>query len=127
MTEERVIREGVHTALADPPTSLFDTDWEHLGRSASSEGLWYAPPEGKMFRCEVRLEPAENGGYSAYVPGLPGVVSDGDSEQEAIRNIAEALRGALRTYQESRQPIPWQEEVEPLQVDEARTWIVVDV
>lgn len=130
MIGDSVIREGVCAALSDAPINLFDnTDWEDLGPSAGSEGLWYVPTNetSKMYRCEVRLEPEDDGGYSAYVPELPGVVSEGDSEQEAVRNVAEALRGALRTYQESEQPIPWKKEVEPLQDEEARTWIVVDV
>lgn len=89
---------------------------------------WSCPPKPSEHRCEIRLhQELDDGGYSAYVPELPGVVSEGETEQEAVGNISEALRGALRTYLDSEQPIPWRKEVEPLQIDEVRTWIVVDV
>lgn len=38
----------------------------------------------------VTLETAEKGGYTVYVPALPGCTSEGDTFEEAIRNIREA-------------------------------------
>lgn len=37
------------------------------------------------------LEPAEEGGYTVYVPALPGCISEGDSREEALKNIREAI------------------------------------
>jgi len=34
-------------------------------------------------------------GYSVWVPGLPGCASQGDTEQEALENIADAIREYL--------------------------------
>lgn len=34
-------------------------------------------------------------GYSVSVPGMPGCWSEGDTEQEAIENIKDAIRGYL--------------------------------
>ncbi|MBW2068047.1 MAG: type II toxin-antitoxin system HicB family antitoxin [Deltaproteobacteria bacterium] len=42
-------------------------------------------------KVRVILEPSEDGGYTVYVPGLPGCVSEGDSKEEALRNIKEAI------------------------------------
>ncbi|HII71979.1 TPA: type II toxin-antitoxin system HicB family antitoxin [Candidatus Woesearchaeota archaeon] len=39
----------------------------------------------------VVLEPAEEGGYTAHVPALPGCVSEGDTKEEALKNIKEAI------------------------------------
>ena len=39
----------------------------------------------------VILEPSEEGGYTATVPSLPGCVSEGDTRQEALKNIREAI------------------------------------
>jgi predicted RNase H-like HicB family nuclease len=36
------------------------------------------------------LEPSEEGGYTVFVPSLPGCVSRGDTE-EALVNIREAI------------------------------------
>lgn len=39
----------------------------------------------------VVLEPSDEGGYTVYVPSLPGCISEGDTEQEALSNIQEAI------------------------------------
>lgn len=42
-------------------------------------------------KLRVVLEPAEEGGYTVYVPGLPGCISEGDTKEEALKNIREAI------------------------------------
>ena len=42
-------------------------------------------------KLTVVLEPSEEGGYTAYVPSLPGCISEGDSKDQVMRNIREAI------------------------------------
>ena len=42
-------------------------------------------------KYSITLEREEDGGYVATVPALPGCVSQGDSKEEALRNIEEAI------------------------------------
>jgi predicted RNase H-like HicB family nuclease len=42
-------------------------------------------------RFKVVLEPSEDGGFTVYVPSLPGCISEGDTEEEALSNIHEAI------------------------------------
>ena len=42
-------------------------------------------------KFRVVLEPSDEGGYTVYVPTLPGCVSEGDTVDEAMRNIQEAI------------------------------------
>lgn len=42
-------------------------------------------------KFKVVLEPAEEGGYTVYVPSLPGCISEGDTKEEALENIKEAI------------------------------------
>ena len=39
----------------------------------------------------IVLEPGEDKGYTVYVPSLPGCISEGDTREEAIENIKEAI------------------------------------
>ncbi len=39
----------------------------------------------------VALREAEEGGYTVEVPALPGCVSEGESYEEALANIREAI------------------------------------
>ena len=49
---------------------------------------------------KVVLEPSEEGGYTVYVPALPGCVSEGDTIQEALQNIREAIELYLEPDEE---------------------------
>jgi predicted RNase H-like HicB family nuclease len=42
-------------------------------------------------KFRVVLEPSEEGGFTAVVPALPGCISEGDSRDEAIANVREAI------------------------------------
>ena len=39
----------------------------------------------------VILEKQEEGGYTVYAPSLPGCISEGDTKEEALKNIKEAI------------------------------------
>ena len=42
-------------------------------------------------KLKVYFESSEDGGYTVYVPSLPGCISEGDSIDEATKNIKEAI------------------------------------
>ena len=42
-------------------------------------------------KVKVILEKQEEGGYTAYIPSLPGCVSQGETKEEALKNIKEAI------------------------------------
>jgi len=42
-------------------------------------------------KFKVVLEPSDEGGFTVYVPALPGCISEGETEEEALKNIREAL------------------------------------
>lgn len=41
------------------------------------------------------LEPQPEGGFTAYIPALPGCISEGETEVAAKRNLLDALEGYL--------------------------------
>ncbi|MHC5594720.1 MAG: type II toxin-antitoxin system HicB family antitoxin [Nostoc sp.] len=38
-------------------------------------------------KLQVLLEPSDEGGYTIYVPSLPGCISEGETVEEALENI----------------------------------------
>ena len=46
------------------------------------------------------IHEAEEGGYWAEVPALPGCVSEGDNLEELKSNLKEAITGWLEVYNE---------------------------
>ena len=69
------------------------TTWEVLGNN--------------VFECRALLCPEAEGGYSAHALRLPGVVSQGDSIEEALGNITDAFRETLISFREDGLDIPW--------------------
>ena len=42
-------------------------------------------------KLKVVLEPSEDGGFTIFVPSLPGCISEGNTKEEALSNIKEAI------------------------------------
>uniref|UniRef100_A0A7V4G9P6 Type II toxin-antitoxin system HicB family antitoxin n=1 Tax=Desulfobacca acetoxidans TaxID=60893 RepID=A0A7V4G9P6_9BACT len=51
-------------------------------------------------KFRIVLEPSDEGGYTVTVPALPGCISEGDTLEEAVRNIKEAIE----LYLEEEEP-----------------------
>ncbi len=54
----------------------------------------------------VILSPEAGGGYSVVCPAVPGCVSQGDSLDDALDNIREAILLCLDVHKEDGQPFP---------------------
>ena len=53
------------------------------------------------YSFSVILEPQQDGGFTVLVPALPEVVTEGDTEAEALANAEEAIR-AIVSYRQDR-------------------------
>ena len=51
-------------------------------------------------KIRVVLEASEEGGYTVYVPSLPGCISEGETEEESLANIREAIELYLETVED---------------------------
>jgi predicted RNase H-like HicB family nuclease len=49
---------------------------------------------------KIIIEPQEEGGYTAFVPKLPGCVSEGETYDQTLVNIKEAIELYLETKKE---------------------------
>ena len=54
----------------------------------------------------VVLSPEADGGYSVVCPAVPGCVSQGDSLDEALANVREAILLCLEVRNEQRLALP---------------------
>jgi len=59
------------------------------------------------------FEPAPEGGFTVSVPALPGCISEGDTYEEALANIRDAVEGYIAVLKEDGDPIP-EETGEPI-------------
>lgn len=55
-------------------------------------------------KLRVVLQPSDEGGFTVYVPSLPGCISEGDSREEALANIREAIELYLESIEDDWLP-----------------------
>ncbi len=57
-------------------------------------------------RFKVIIESETEGGYSVHVPALPGCASQGETIEEAVANIKEAIELYIWSLKDDKLPIP---------------------
>ena len=55
---------------------------------------------------QVLLYPGEDGYWVAECPSLPGCISQGQTKEEAITNVKEAIEGYIAALEADGLPIP---------------------
>ena len=63
-------------------------------------------------KLKVVLEPSDDGGFTVFVPALPGCISEGESKEEAIKNIREAIQLYLEPVEDDLNLSSEAEEIE---------------
>ncbi|MEK7624854.1 MAG: type II toxin-antitoxin system HicB family antitoxin [Patescibacteria group bacterium] len=63
----------------------------------------------KVLTYTVFFEKSPEGGYVAFVPALPGCASQGETFEEANKNIKDAVNGYLAVLREDNDEIPIEE------------------
>ena len=64
------------------------------------------PAPSTVYEYTVVLEPAEPHGYSVHVPALSGVVTSGDTIEDALAMAREAIAMHIQGLLEDGEPIP---------------------
>lgn len=88
-----------------PPEQVSDLAVEILGHASAVETT-AAPlnPSSLAMHLTVIFEPSDEGGYTAYVPALPGCISEGDTLDQARTNIREAIALYLEDTEDEEAP-----------------------
>ncbi len=57
-------------------------------------------------RFKIILEPEAEGGYSVYVPSLPGCTTQGETPEECLRNAREAINLFIQSLLDDNLSLP---------------------
>jgi len=68
--------------------------------------------KGETMKLKIILEPSDEGGYTAIVPSLPGCISEGDTKEEALKNIREAIELYMEPVEDDQSFAPNAEMIE---------------
>ncbi len=55
-------------------------------------------------KIKAVIHPAEEGGYWAEVPALPGCITEGDTMESVLANLKDAIEGWLEVANSSHPP-----------------------
>jgi predicted RNase H-like HicB family nuclease len=87
------------------------------------------PPPGIIWRMAhvLLIKESDDIGISAVVLNLPGCASQGDTIEEAMANVKEAIEGVLEVYWDHKEVPPWrnsrEDEIPPFS---EQRWIQVE-
>ncbi|MQA16623.1 MAG: type II toxin-antitoxin system HicB family antitoxin [Pseudonocardiaceae bacterium] len=72
-----------------------------------------------MTTYAIIIEQADDGGYGAWSPDVPGCIALGDTEAEALAEMTNAIRLHLDLMRERNEPLPEPSTVSATTVDAA--------
>ncbi len=58
------------------------------------------------YKIPLVLSPQPEGGYTVTSPVLPELVTEGDSVDEALANVRDALAAVVELYEDLGRPLP---------------------
>ena len=118
---------------------LLEDDPERRGQPRAGESphlaipirrvLWTrhdSPAFVPLYRVHVYLQSESEGGCSVRVGELPGAVSQGETVDEALAMIREAVAAVLEEYKAEDRPVAWVEDTGPRDAGERTLAIVVN-
>jgi predicted RNase H-like HicB family nuclease len=94
------VREDGHESPLGGTFSRWRGDCSGGTGVAGKEGEDYIVRRSAMMTLKVVLEPSDEGGYTVTVPALLGCISEGDTREEALKNIREAIQLYLEPIEE---------------------------
>lgn len=59
-----------------------------------------------LYKIPLILEPQHDGGFTVTSPLLPELVTEGDTVEEALEHVQDALKAVMEAYEDLGRPIP---------------------
>jgi antitoxin HicB len=59
-----------------------------------------------MYKVPLVLTPQPEGGFTVTSPLLPELVTEGDTADEALENVRDALAAVIEAYEDMNRPLP---------------------
>ena len=70
----------------------------------------------KRMKLRIFVTQDENGIFVSEVPELPGCVSQGNTREDAIANIKDAISGYVASLKKHNEPTPFATDEEPIEI-----------
>ena len=64
------------------------------------------PRRETLYKLPLVLDPQPEGGYTVTCPLMPELITEGDTAQEALANVPDALAALLEAYRQLGRRVP---------------------
>ncbi|MFN3763155.1 MAG: type II toxin-antitoxin system HicB family antitoxin [Anaerolineae bacterium] len=61
---------------------------------------------GRFYKLPLVFEPQPEGGYTVTCPLIPELVTEGDTVEDALANVKDALIAVIEAYEDLNRPMP---------------------
>ncbi len=61
---------------------------------------------GRLYKLPLVFEPQPEGGYTVTCPLIPELVTEGDTVEDALANVKDALMAIIEAYEDLNRPMP---------------------
>ena len=107
--------------------TTIEMKWENAAVTQNVPEDDWRPTTAYRLHVLVSKDEDQDDSFSAIVLNLPGAGSSGTTEEEALENVKEAVRGILEDYKDSGEEIPWKDTSKVCIPPGAKQkWIIVD-
>lgn len=59
-----------------------------------------------LYKVPLLLTPQPGGGFTVTSPLLPELVTEGDTAEDALANVSDALAAVIEIYEDLQKPLP---------------------
>lgn len=59
-----------------------------------------------VYKLPLVLDPQPEGGFTVTCPLLPELITEGDTVEDALNNVSDALAAVIEAYEDLKKPIP---------------------
>jgi antitoxin HicB len=59
-----------------------------------------------VYKIPLVLTPQPEGGFTVQSPVLPELLTEGDTLEEALENVKDAIKAVVETYEDRGKPLP---------------------
>jgi antitoxin HicB len=59
-----------------------------------------------IYKLPLVLDPQPEGGFTVTCPILPELITEGDTIEEALENVSDALAAVIEAYEDLHKPMP---------------------
>ncbi|MBF0371423.1 MAG: type II toxin-antitoxin system HicB family antitoxin [Magnetococcales bacterium] len=69
-----------------------------------------------IYKLPIVLEPQPEGGFTVTCPLLPELITEGDTVEEVMENVQDALAAVIEAYEDLGRPLP--PSIQPTKVEQ---------